>query len=109
MKNMKKIIFISLVLTISSTILTAQTKEKGPWWPHPIWGEGDQAGGSNWITSAKIIKSLQLVKTGKLYELGHVYQPEMPLFGKRIYEMRSPGTPSGGPFGKKKTERLLYK
>jgi len=25
----------------------AQTREQGPWWPHPIWGKDDQAGGSN--------------------------------------------------------------
>ena len=77
----------------------AQTEQKGPWWPHPIWGEGDQAGASNWITSTKILSSLKLVEQGKVYELGQVYEKEMPMYGARSYELRSPGTPTGGPFG----------
>lgn len=50
----------------------AQTREKGPWWPHPIWGPEDQAGGSNWITPDKVKEAVSLVKTGKVYELGQV-------------------------------------
>lgn len=96
---MKKILFVA-ILSIPLTGLLAQNKEKGPWWPHPIWGEGDQAGASNWITNEKILKSLSLVKTGKVYELGQVYESNMPLFGKRIYKMLSPNNPSGGPVGK---------
>lgn len=102
---MKNTVLVSLGLLVSLTTLEAQTLEKGPWWPHPIWGATDQAGSSNWITSEKILKSLKLVETGKLYELGHVYEPEMPLYGQRVYEMRSPGTPSGGPVGK---NNLVY-
>ena len=60
---------------------TAQTREKGDWWPHPIWGADDQAGGSNWITAEKIVRAVQLVKTGKVYEVGQIYEREMPLFG----------------------------
>nr|WP_299074408.1 cyclase family protein [uncultured Allomuricauda sp.] len=95
---MKKVLSIA-VLLIPFIALQGQSKEKGPWWPHPIWGEGDQAGASNWITPEKIVQSIKLVETGKVYELGQIYEAGMPLFGKRIYEMRSPGAPSGGPVG----------
>ena len=77
----------------------AQTREKGPWWPHPIWGAEDQAGGSNWITPEKILEAVQLVKTGKVYELGQVYERGMPLFPGRTYSLFIPGSPTGGPFG----------
>ena len=77
----------------------AQTREAGPWWPHPIWGADDEAGGSNWITPDKVKEALKLVKTGKVYEMGQVYEQGMPLFGQRTYTLLIPGSPTGGPFG----------
>ena len=55
-----------------------QAQEKGNWWPHPIWGAEDQAGGSNWMTPEKVMEALSIVKTGKMYELGFIYQNGMP-------------------------------
>ncbi|MEP3571124.1 MAG: cyclase family protein [Flavobacteriaceae bacterium] len=101
---MKKVLSI-VVLLIPFITLQAQNKEKGPWWPHPLWGDGDQAGASNWITPEKIVQSFKLVETGKVYELGHLYEPSMPLFGKRSYKMETTMAASGGPFGK---NNLIY-
>jgi kynurenine formamidase len=79
----------------------AQTAKEGPWWPHPIWGPGDQAGGSNWITPSKVLDSVELVKTGKIYELGQVYERGMPLYGQRTYSLLIPGSPTyPGGWGK---------
>jgi kynurenine formamidase len=89
----------------SAAQVSAQTREKGPWWPHPIWGSSDQAGGSNWITPAKVLEAIKLVKTGRLYELGQVYEYGMPLFGQRTYTLYIPGSPTGGPVG---TNNLVY-
>ena len=77
----------------------AQTREQGPWWPHPEWGPRDQAGASNRITPAKIVEAISLVRSGKTYELGHVYEHGMPLLGERSYNMVMPGLPTGGPIG----------
>ena len=77
----------------------AQTREAGDWWPHPIWGADDQAGSSNWVTPEKVLEAVSLVKTGKIYELGQIYDHEMPLFGQRTYALYIPGSPTGGPFG----------
>lgn len=76
----------------------AQDRESGPWWPHPIWGAEDQAGGSNWITPEKIVEALSIVESGKIYELGFPYTPGMPLGLQRTYTMTIPGLPTGGPF-----------
>ncbi len=89
----------AVVLTALFGSAAAQTREKGPWWPHPIWGAGDQAGASNWITPAKILESIQLVKQGKVFELGQVYESAMPIFGQRSYSMSIAGTPGFGPVG----------
>lgn len=98
------------VLCVTAALLApldggAQTREKGPWWPHPIWGPDDQAGGSNWITPETILRAAKLVKAGKVYELGQVYESGMPLFGQRSYTFLIPGSPTGGPFG---ANQLVY-
>lgn len=67
----------------------AQTREKGPWWPS-VHGAADQAGNSNYITPAKILSALKLAKTGKVYELGHIYDAKMPQFGDRPYVLNVP-------------------
>lgn len=83
----------------------SQTREKGPWWPSELWGAEDQAGGSNWITPEKVLRSVSLVKTGKVYELGHPYERGMPLVGGRSYNIFIPSFPTSGPFGE---EAIVY-
>lgn len=78
-------------------IAQVQGESNEEWWPHPIWGAGDEAGASNWITPDKILSSLKLVKQGKVYELGHVYEMGMPVPVNRPYEMKLIGP--FGPFG----------
>ena len=38
----------------------------------PSWPK-DQVGASNYITPQKVVKAVQLVKTGQIYELEHIY------------------------------------
>ncbi|MBI2186707.1 MAG: cyclase family protein [Acidobacteria bacterium] len=64
--------------------LLAQTREKGPWWPSPH-GPKDQVGNTNYITPEKIVKALRIPKTGRTYELGHIYEPDMPQYGNRPF------------------------
>ena len=92
-------LLLLLQMVILTATATAQDRAAGPWWPHPLWGAEDQAGGSNWITPDKILQAVQLVTTGKLYELGQVYEADMPIFGNRTYAMHIPGSPTGGPVG----------
>lgn len=69
---------------VGSSPAGAQTREKGPWWPSPH-GAKDQAGNSNYITAEKVLKSLRIPKTGQAYELGRIYEAEMPQYGYRPY------------------------
>ena len=96
----RHVLGIILLCSTLPLLVQAQTRENGPWWPHPIWGAGDQAGGSNWITPEKIVKALTLVKSGKVFELGHVYERDMPLIGKRSYNLFIPAFPTYEPTGK---------
>ena len=105
MKRQFACVILALALVAAAAVADAQTREEGPWWPHPIWGAEDQAGGSNWITPDKVSEAVKLVDKGKIYELGQVYEHGMPLFGQRTYSLTIPGSPTGGPFGDNK---LVY-
>jgi len=89
----------ALALLLLLPILSAaQTRKEGPWWPNPQWGAEDQAGASNWITPEKVLRAARLVTTGKMYELGHVYERGMPLYGDRTFSLviPAPFPPSRG-------------
>ena len=79
----------------------AQTPIGEKWWPSR-WGADDQAGASNMMGPQKTLQAAQLIKSGKVHSLGHVYEPEMPLFGQRVFGLRTPGMPTGGVFGDNK-------
>jgi kynurenine formamidase len=91
------IVCVLAVLLGSTAHLTGQTRSSGPWWPHARWGPEDQAGGSNWITPEKVLEAVQLVRNGRIYELGQVYDASMPLYGQRSFSLVVPNTT--GPFG----------
>ena len=90
---------VALITSLLATPALAQTRDQGPWWPHPIWGKDDRAGGSNWITPEKVVAALQLVRSGKVYELGQVYEAGMPVYGQRTYSLVIPAQ-SGEAFGR---------
>jgi kynurenine formamidase len=74
------------------------------WWPSK-WGPTDEMGASNHITPAKVLDTVKGIKDGKVYKLGRTYEAAMPLFGARVFALRIPGSPTGGPFGE---NRLVY-
>jgi len=68
------------------------------WWPSP-WGAKDERGAANRMTPAKVLEANRLVRTGKVYQLGRIYEHGMPLPGKRHFSLTIPGSPTGGPDG----------
>lgn len=71
------------------------------WFPSR-WGAGDQAGASNFMTPAKALEAAALMRTGKVYGLGRVYEAGMPFFGTRGWNLKIPGAPFFGPVGRNK-------
>ena len=70
------------------------------WWPHPQWGEGDEAGSTNWYKQPQVVnRAMSMVKQGQVLKIGQDYQTEMPLFGERQFTLRIPGAPTGGVMG----------
>ena len=56
---------------------TAAHLARTTWWPSP-WGAGDALGMLNHIDDAKRVEALRLVRTGRMYDLGHVLDEHVP-------------------------------
>jgi hypothetical protein len=84
--------------TEAAPVEQATTPIGPPWWPSR-WGATDEAGASNMMTPENVLRVLPMIRTGRIFELGRVYEAGMPLFGARIFGLRIPGTPTGGPLG----------
>jgi kynurenine formamidase len=54
------------------------------WWPSPF-GADDEHGMLNHITDAKRRAALQLVRTGRIYDLGRVLDENIPVFPGRYF------------------------
>jgi len=63
------------------------------------FGDGDQAGASNLMTPEKALQAVSLMKSGTVVSLGRTYEPDMPLFGSRVFAVRGTGGLAGGPLG----------
>jgi kynurenine formamidase len=74
----------------------------GPtWWPSE-WGPKDQRGAANRVTPGRVVKAAGLIKEGRSFQLGRLYEHGMPVYGNRHFSLTIPGSPTGGPFGKNK-------
>jgi kynurenine formamidase len=81
---------------------SAAHAQPADWYPSP-WGPADQRGAANRVTSEKVLEAKSLITRGTVYQLGHVYESAMPLFGTRHFSLRIPQT--YGPLG---TNRTTY-
>ena len=72
------------------------------WWPSE-WGADDQLGALNRLTPAKVLAAASLIQEGKIYDMGRVFEEDMPLFSltpqHRKYSLTVPGATSWGPMG----------
>src|SRR5437763_1298138 len=71
------------------------------WWPSE-WGADDQRGAANRLTPEKVLEAKALIRTGKVYQLGRLYEHGMPIPGKRHFSLTIPGRPTGVTPGKNK-------
>jgi kynurenine formamidase len=75
-----------------------QTPIGSRWWPSE-WGAADERGAINRQTTASVLAASRLIREGRIFSLGRVYEQGMPLFGKRHFSLIIPGSPTGGPLG----------
>src|SRR6516162_3025652 len=64
---------------------TAPTQsETSTWWPSK-YGADDQAGALNEITPVKVLEAVRLVRKGRVYDLAHVLDQDVPAFPGRTF------------------------
>ena len=51
------------------------------------WGAADQRGSGNHMKPDSVLKAARLIKTGEVFELGHVLSESMPLPNGRRFEI----------------------
>ena len=98
-RSILALVACSVLVLACMTIGNGQTPIGSRWWPSE-WGPDDQRGAANRITPEKVIEAAQLIKTGKVYHVGQVYEKGMPLAGQRHFKLTIPGLPSSDPVGK---------
>lgn len=59
------------------------------------WGCDDERGAANMMTSEKVLESIGLIKEGKIYQLGRIYDKSMPW----SWELEIPVSPTSPPQG----------
>ena len=47
------------------------------------WGAGDERGSGNLMSSQTVLRGARLIRTGEVFELGHVLAPNIPVSGPR--------------------------
>ena len=96
---------IAILLMLFALPLNADEYLPKQWWPS-VHGKDDQKGALNYLSSQNIVAAAQLIKHGVIFDLGHVFEEDMPLFAltpqQRKYTLSVPGAPSWGPLGENK-------
>ena len=88
---------------VSATVMAgAAFAQEANWYPSR-WGADDQRGAANRITPAKVLEAKNVITRGTVYQLGHVYESAMPIFGTRHFSLRIPQL--FGPFG---SNRMMF-
>lgn len=100
---LRKAMFWSLVLCGGLVLVVSSSLFAQEWQPLPpekrcpsAWGANDERGAANHIKPETVLKAIQLVKDGKVYELGRVLEAGMPISRTRRFEIH---TRSSGPIG----------
>ena len=90
MKQVLSRIAACSTLMIAATALYAQAPS---WTPPPEsarcpskWGVNDERGSANHMKPASVLNAARLIKTGEVFELGHVLNASMPLSAGRIFD-----------------------
>ncbi|MDX2153733.1 MAG: cyclase family protein [Bryobacteraceae bacterium] len=56
------------------------------------WGPNDQRGSANHMSPQSVLRAARLIRTGAVFELGHVLSSSMPFFGTRRFELNTKRT-----------------
>ena len=103
MSRLIRIIGVGVLAALGSLTLSAEEDLSRPqWWPSP-WGAEDQLGAANRLGPDKVLQAAKLITEGAVFDMGRVFEDDMPLFTltphHREYALFTPGAPMYGPLG----------
>ena len=98
-RHILPLIASSVTILACVTLSNGQTPVGSQWWPSE-WGADDERGAVNRITPEKMVEAAGLIKIGKAYHVGQVYEAGMPLVGNRHFKLTIPGMPTHPAQGK---------
>ena len=79
----------ALIVTAVLLACSSALGQTDRWYPSR-WGADDQRGAANRLTPAKVLEAKNAITKGVVYQLGHVYEAGMPMYGTRHYSLRIP-------------------
>ena len=85
----------SMTIRLLALVLALETMAYAQRWQPPSdsqrcpskWGAGDQRGSGNHMSRETVLRATQLIRTGEVFELGHVLNDSMPLSAGRRFEV----------------------
>ncbi len=73
-----------VLVAIAFIFASTQAFAENQFMPKPSkWGPNDQIGNANYLTPEKVLKAVQLVKTGKVFDMGNEYYKGFPAYPPR--------------------------
>ena len=79
-----------IVAAVAALALAAVARGQSEKWYPSRWGADDQRGAANRITPAKVLQAKSLITQGRIYQLGRVYEADMPLPATRHFSLHIP-------------------
>jgi kynurenine formamidase len=87
-------------LVLTAVFLAAAASAHAQSWQPPAesqrcpskWGAGDERGSGNHMKPETVLRATRLMRTGEVFELGHVLAPTMPFFGTRKFDLTTKRT-----------------
>jgi hypothetical protein len=107
----------ALPVTLLITLMFGATASaQTPSWTPPSdsarcpskWGATDERGAGNHMKPQSVLNAVKLIKTGEVFELGHVLNAQMPLSPGRIFNMQVKRTaPASGTNQRTGNEEII--
>ena len=87
------------VMAAAFVVMVTGTAHAQSWQPPPEsqrcpskWGAGDERGSANHMKPETVLRATRLVRTGEVFELGHVLAANIPFFGTRKFDLNTKRT-----------------
>ena len=98
--TLRVVVAAAFVSTVPAFLTSAAAQAQQPTWSPPApsercpskWGAADERGSMNHMKPAAVLTATKLIRTGEVFELGHVLNGSMPFSGTRRFDLHTKRT-----------------